>query len=80
MLLFKKGKKEDIRNYCPISLLVTLYKILMIVLTNFLQKQLDAAQTRFYSGFNTIDHIHKITEIMKRSNKFEFFVFGLCGL
>ena len=43
ILLFKKDEKEDIRNYRPINLLYPLYKILMKVLTNPLQKQLHAA-------------------------------------
>ena len=75
ILLFKKGEKEDIRNYRPISLLSVLYKILMKVLTNRLQKQLDAVQPKeqagFRSGFSTIDHIHTIREIIERSNEFE---------
>lgn len=38
---FKKGDKTNIDNYCPISLLSNLYKLLMRILINKLTKKLD---------------------------------------
>ena len=74
-LLFEKGEKESIRNPRLISLLSTLYKILMKVFINLLQKQLDAIQLKKQAGFcnvfSTIDHIYAIREINERSNEFE---------
>ena len=47
----------------------------MKLLTNRLQKKLDAAQpkvkARFRSSFSTIDHIYANREIIVRSNEFE---------
>ena len=59
VLLFKKGDKEKIKNYRPISLLPVIYKIFTKIITKRLESILDAAQPReqaeFRSNFSTID-------------------------
>ena len=75
VLLFKKGEKENIKNYRPISLLSVMYKIFTKVLTNRIEGALDSAQPReqagFRSGFSTIDHIQVIRQLIERHKEYE---------
>ena len=75
VLLFKKGDKEDIRNYRPISLLSTMYKIFTKILTNRIQGTLDFAQPReqagFRSGYSTMDNIQVLRELIERHKEYE---------
>ena len=70
ILLHKKGDKEDLKNYRPISLLSVIYKIFTKILTNRLEAMIDFMQPReqagFRSGFNTLDHIEVVREIIER--------------
>ncbi|HEG7136646.1 TPA: reverse transcriptase family protein, partial [Staphylococcus aureus] len=74
-LLHKKGSKEDLKNYRPISLLPVVYKTFMRVLAERLKLTLAAAQPReqagFRKGFSTMDHIHTLQEIINRTNEYE---------
>ena len=45
-LLHKKGDKEDLGNYCPISLLSAIYKLFSKILTDGLEKIFDENQPR----------------------------------
>ena len=68
VLLHKKGSKEDLKNYRPISLLPVIYKTFMEVIAARLKTTLEAAQPReqagFRKGFSTMDHIHTLQEII----------------
>lgn len=71
ILIYKgKGKKEDIKNYRPISLLSNIYKIftkvLTVRLTNALDKLQPIEQAGFRQGFSTIDHIHTTRQIIDK--------------
>jgi len=70
ILLHKKGDKEDIRNYRPISLLPVMYNIFTRILTNRLEGDLEKmqpkAQAGFRTGYSTMDHIHVLREITER--------------
>ena len=46
VIIVKKGKKKDLKNYRPICLLSNIYKVLTKVLTKRLEKTLDENQPR----------------------------------
>jgi hypothetical protein len=74
ILIHKKGSKEDIKNYRPISLLPVVYKILTKIINNRIQSTLSSAQPReqagFRKGFSTMDHIQTIKEVISRTNEY----------
>ena len=61
-MLFKKGSKDNLKNYRPISLLSVIYKLFTRILVKRLETTLDAAQPTeqvgFKSGYSTMDNIH----------------------
>ena len=79
ILIFKgKGKKEEIKNYRPISLLSNLYKIFTKILALRLSHKLDSfqpiEQAGFRKGYSTIDHIHAIKQIIEKRKEFQRFI------
>ncbi|KIH45764.1 hypothetical protein ANCDUO_24190 [Ancylostoma duodenale] len=60
-LLFKKGDKEDLENYRPITLLPVLCKVFTHCILTRIRRTLDEAelieQARFRCKFSTLDHI-----------------------
>ena len=74
IFLHKKGDKEDIKNYRPISLLSHTYKFLTRIITNRVTRRLDefqpVEQAGFRGGYNTIDHIHTLRQIIEKSLKY----------
>ncbi|EYC43143.1 hypothetical protein Y032_0502g2631 [Ancylostoma ceylanicum] len=61
ILLFKKGDKEDLENYRPITLLPVLYKISTRSIMTRIRRTLDEAQPVEQTGFrrklSTLDHM-----------------------
>ena len=51
VLIFKKGNTEDLKNYRPISLLNTLYKIFAAIIQRRLAKHLDKHLQKTQYGF-----------------------------
>ena len=71
VLLHKKGNMSDIKNYRPISLLPIIYKLFSHILLQQLLQTLDFHQLReqvhFRSGFPTIDHLHVVNHLPRKS-------------
>ncbi|CAM4498195.1 unnamed protein product [Leuciscus chuanchicus] len=75
VLLFKKGDRELLTNYRPITLLSAVYKIFTKVLLNRLAKQLDeqqpVEQAGFRSGFSTMDHVQVLNQLLERTREYK---------
>lgn len=75
ILIHKKGDKEDLKNYRPISLLPTLYKLLTKILSNRLKRKFDENQPKeqagFRGGYSTMDHIQVVKTLIERSEEYE---------
>uniref|UniRef100_A0A914WVW6 Endonuclease/exonuclease/phosphatase domain-containing protein n=1 Tax=Plectus sambesii TaxID=2011161 RepID=A0A914WVW6_9BILA len=75
ILLYTKGNATDIKNYRPISLLNTTYKVFTRVIGNRINSILDAAETAeqagFQQSFSTIDHIHAVNELIEKTTNYK---------
>lgn len=73
-LLHKKGDKNNINNYRPISLMSNIYKIFAKVILQRITRTLDENQPReqagFRSGYSTLDHIIVVKQIFEKSKEF----------
>lgn len=69
ILIHKKGPKDDIGNYRPISLISNAYKVFAKVILNRISNSLDenqpVEQAGFRKEFSTIDHIHTIEQLIQ---------------
>lgn len=74
-LLHKKGDITKLENYRPISLLSTLYKLFMKILTKRNTKKLDfyqpVEQAGFRSGFSTNDHLQVMRTLIEKCNEYK---------
>lgn len=74
MLIHKKGKRNEIENYRPISLTSNLCKLFMKILKNRVYKQLDLNQPEEQAGFrkkySTIDHIHTLNQVIEKAREY----------
>ena len=70
LLLFKKGDEAMLKNYRPISLLSTIYKLLTKTITKRIEKAIteeqDVTQAGFRAGFSTNDHILTLCELIEK--------------
>ena len=73
-LLHKKGDRDNLNNYRPISLMSNVYKIFSKIVLNRLSKVLDENQPREQAGFrktySTIDHIHVMTQLIEKIKEY----------
>nr|XP_049701309.1 LINE-1 retrotransposable element ORF2 protein [Helicoverpa armigera] len=74
ILIYKKGQKEDINNYRPISLMSNIYKVFSKVILERISKRLDENQPREQAGFrqkfSTLDHIHTVKQIIEKYREY----------
>ncbi|CAH2215861.1 jg23949, partial [Pararge aegeria aegeria] len=74
ILIHKKGAKDDIGNYRPISLMSNIYKIFSKVILQRITRQLDDNQPREQAGFrrnfSTIDHIHTVKQVIEKYREY----------
>ncbi|KAJ4437195.1 hypothetical protein ANN_17330 [Periplaneta americana] len=74
ILLHKKGAKDDLNNYRPISLMSNVYKLLSKIITRRLTKVLDdnqaPDQAGFRSGYSTVDHLQTINQVIEKTDEF----------
>uniref|UniRef100_A0A7I4YFB8 Reverse transcriptase domain-containing protein n=1 Tax=Haemonchus contortus TaxID=6289 RepID=A0A7I4YFB8_HAECO len=75
VLLFKKGERDQMKNYRPIALLSRPYKLFTKIIPNRLERQLDeyqpVEQAGFRKGFCCMDHIHTITQLIERTREYK---------
>ena len=73
ILLHKKGDKNNLSNYRPISLLNTNYNIFTAIiqkrLADGLDKHLQATQFRFRRKTGTAQALHYVRRIVKRGER-----------
>jgi hypothetical protein len=74
-LLHKKGDITKLENYRPISLLSTLYKLFMKIITKRNTRKLDfyqpVEQGGFRSGFSTNDHLQVMRTLIEKCNEYK---------
>ena len=79
ILLHKKGTRDNINNYRPISLSSNLYKLFMKIITRRLTKILDSnqptEQAGFRTGFSTTDHLQTVNQLIEKSQEFNHTLF-----
>jgi Reverse transcriptase (RNA-dependent DNA polymerase) len=74
VLLFKKGKKNEIENYRPISLISHIYKIFCKMILSRIDEILDSNQTQdqagFRKGFSTSDHLLVVNQVIEKYQEY----------
>ena len=68
-ILHKKGDRDDLRNYRPISLLSVLYKLFTKIILARISQTPDEAQpyeqVGFRQGFSCMDHIQTVAKVIE---------------
>lgn len=74
ILLHKKGDITKLKNYRPISLLSTLYKLFMKIIAKRNTKKLEfyqpVEQAGFRSGYSTNDHLQVMRSLIEKCNEY----------
>ncbi|KAI5722002.1 hypothetical protein M8J76_002173 [Diaphorina citri] len=75
ILIFKKGSREDISNYRPISLSSTIYKVFVKIIQQRLRKKIEEHQPPEQAGFrksySTMDNLQTINQLLEKSNEYQ---------
>lgn len=75
ILLHKKGDKENLNNYRPISIISTIYKIFSKCIFRRIRTILDEHQPReqagFRKGFSTTVHLQTINQVIEKSTEYQ---------
>lgn len=79
ILLHKKGPKEEIKNYRPISLTSNAGKIYMKIIKDRIYPQIDRAQDTEQAGFrrgrSTIDQIFILNQLIEKAREYNFEIY-----
>lgn len=75
--IFKRGKRDDLKNYRPISITISMYKLFMKILTERLSvivtetELLHQKQSAFQKEHSTAERIIEVNEVIKdaKANK-----------
>lgn len=74
ILIHKKGDRNEIGNYRPISLISNIYKVYAKIILNRISNALDenqpVEQAGFRKDYSTIDHIHTVKQVLKKYNEY----------
>lgn len=75
ILIHKKGSKNKIENYRPISLSPIISKIFSKIILrriqNYLNYHLSIEQAGFRKGFSTIDHLFVLNQVIEKSREYQ---------
>lgn len=81
IILHKKGPKNEMKNYRPITLLSHCYKIFTKCLQRRITRDLDGMQmpeqAGFRSGYCTIDHIHSLNQLIEKCQEYKLPIYLL---
>ena len=74
ILLHKKGSREAVNNYRPITLISNIYKIFSSVITKRITSVLDESQpcekAGFRTDFSTVDHLQTLNQLIEKMQEF----------
>ncbi|KAI5718070.1 hypothetical protein M8J77_015738 [Diaphorina citri] len=74
VLLHKKGPKDNIANYRPISLMSVIYKLFTKIILNRIKNILDENQppdqAGFRAGYSTMDHLFVVNQVIEKYNEY----------
>lgn len=74
-LIHKKGKKDDLNNYRPISNISTIYKLFSKTIYRNIKQDFNNKQPReqagFREGFSTTDHLQTMNQLIEKCNEFQ---------
>lgn len=75
ILLHKKGRRDEVQNYRPISLTCAIYKLFAKIILNRLTSQLDSqqphVQASFRKGYSTTDHLHSMKQVIDKYTNYK---------
>lgn len=75
VILHKKGDRDDLRNYRPISLLSVLYKLFTKIILSRISRTLDEAQppeqAGFRQGFSCVDNIQAVARVIEVCREYQ---------
>lgn len=74
ILLHKKGPRENINNYRPISLTANLSKVFLKIIKNrtypLLDRNQPCEQAGFRKKYSTVDHIHAVNQLFEKAREY----------